>query len=62
MLEHFFQFSKGLDRNNGLLLHLDMDGPDISKSFEKKLNKNLCILPHVFFTKLIMVFAKVVPV
>lgn len=34
-------FQKCLDLSNKLLLHLRMGGPNISKSFEKKLNKKL---------------------
>ena len=40
MLEHFLSFQKCLDWSNKLLLHSAMDGPNIKKSFEKKLNKN----------------------
>ena len=41
LLNHFFQFVKQLKLNTDLLLAIGMDGPNINKSFQKKLCEKL---------------------
>ena len=41
MVDHFLDFKKRLNWDNPLMLHLGMDGPNLKKSFQKKLSKKL---------------------
>ena len=41
MVDHFLDFKKRLNWDNSLMLHLGMDGPNLNKSFQKKLSKKL---------------------
>ena len=39
LLDHFFHFMKNLNLDNDFLISISMDGPNVNKSFEKKLQK-----------------------
>ena len=41
MVDHFLDFKKRVNWDNSLMLHLGMDGPNLNKSFQKKLSKKL---------------------
>ena len=39
LLDHFFHFMKNLNLDSDFLISISMDGPNVNKSFEKKLWK-----------------------